>query len=270
MKGALGQGPCLDAHRREAYKEERPGRPSEGTKVQPTYLRAARGALWLLPVYGVLTFLATLTQQPDPATDFRAWSEYVTTGRFYVSHLGASVLGLAVGTLGVLGLGLLSSLAGRAKAALTAVVMHVLGASIVFGLFGIAAFVQPAMGAAFLDGEPAAHGWYDAVFNVPATLVPALIGLLVFSLASVVMGWALRAHPRVPMWAAMTYGISGPLIGVLGLVMGSLQTVGSALLTASAIVVAVRLGDALPSGGADPAVAVRGASAAPPASDVRG
>lgn len=60
-----------------------------------------RAGLWLLPVYGVLTFLATLTHQPDPQTEFESWSRYVTTGVFLVSHIFGSIFGAAVGILGL-------------------------------------------------------------------------------------------------------------------------------------------------------------------------
>jgi hypothetical protein len=157
--------------------------------------RWSRAAIWCLPVYGALTLAATVSQQPDPATQFRAWSEYVTTSWFYSSHLGASLIGLALGTLGVVGLGVVLAGGRRPRAALTAVALHVLGAAFVLGLFGVAAFVQPAVGAAFLGGEAAAQGWYDAVVNSARTLVPAGAGLLVFSAASVVMAWSLAGHP---------------------------------------------------------------------------
>jgi hypothetical protein len=52
--------------------------------------RAARIGLWLLPVYGILLGLSTLTHQP-PIEDFDAYARYVTTDVFLVSHLGASI-----------------------------------------------------------------------------------------------------------------------------------------------------------------------------------
>lgn len=209
-----------------------------------TWARWARAGLWLLPVYGLLTLLGTLTHQPDPATEFSAWSDYVTTGRFYASHIGASILGLSLGTLGTMSLALLLTAGRRPNAALSGLVLHVVGSGGVLAMFGVAAFVQPAMGRAFLDGETAAaQGWYDAVFNSATTLVPAISGVLLFSVASILIGWSLAARSRVPLWAAIAYGISSPLIGLLGIVMGVLQTVGSVALVAAGVVIAVRLGE---------------------------
>src|SRR5918995_1260196 len=62
--------------------------------------RAARIGLWLLPAYGFLLGLSTLTHQP-PVADFDASARYVTTDVFLVSHLGASILGAALAVLGV-------------------------------------------------------------------------------------------------------------------------------------------------------------------------
>ena len=50
-------------------------------------------ALRLLPVYGVLLMLSTLTHEPDHTEDFAAWSRYVTTDVFVVSHVVGSILG---------------------------------------------------------------------------------------------------------------------------------------------------------------------------------
>lgn len=206
-----------------------------------TLARWATGAIWLLPVYGALTLVATVTQQPDPATDFRAWSLYVTTPRFYASHLVASILGLAIGTLGIAGLGVVLSRGSRPRAALVAVALHVVGAAFVLGLFGVAAFVQPAIGGAFLDGQTAAGGWYDAVFDSVRTLAPAAVGLLVFSAASVVMAWSLAAHRAVPRWVVASFAASAPFIGFLGLLVDVLQPIGSVLLMVSGSLLALRL-----------------------------
>jgi hypothetical protein len=203
--------------------------------------RWARFATWALPAYGVLTLISTVNQQPDPETRFEAWSEYVTTDWFYASHIGGSILGLAVGTVGVIGLGVVLSAGSRSRAALNAMVLHVFGAAVLFALFGVAAFVQPAIGEAFLDGNTAAQGWYDDVFDSRRTLVPAALGLLVFSAASIVMAWSLADHPGIPRWSAWAFALTAPFIGILGLMISVLQPIGSMLLITSGVVIATRL-----------------------------
>jgi hypothetical protein len=204
-------------------------------------LHWARLATWALPAYGALTLIGTVSQQPDPETRFEAWSEYVTTDWFYASHIGASILGLALGTLGVVGLAVVLSGASRPRAALSAMVVHLFGAAVVFALFGVAAFVQPAIGDAFLGGDATARDWYDEVFNNPRTLVPAAIGLMLFSAGSVLLAWSLAALPRIPRWLAWTYGLTAPFIGILGVMISVLQPIGSALLILSGVLIARRL-----------------------------
>jgi hypothetical protein len=70
-------------------------------RAMATPMRFARLGLWLIPVYGVLLALSTLTHQPDYDTDFQSYAEYITTDRFLASHLGASIAGAALGLLGV-------------------------------------------------------------------------------------------------------------------------------------------------------------------------
>jgi hypothetical protein len=76
-------------------------RPEPNLSETSGVRRLARWGLWLVPVYGALLALATITHQPDYDTDFRGYAEYVTTDWFLVSHLGASIAGAALGILGV-------------------------------------------------------------------------------------------------------------------------------------------------------------------------
>lgn len=58
-----------------------------------------------LPLYGVLTFFSSLNPQPDPNTQFEAWSHYVSTDFYALKHLFASILGLILGIFGTFALG---------------------------------------------------------------------------------------------------------------------------------------------------------------------
>ena len=50
--------------------------------------RFARIGLWLIPLYGALLALGTITHQPDYDTDFQAYAEYITTDRFRRAFVG--------------------------------------------------------------------------------------------------------------------------------------------------------------------------------------
>jgi hypothetical protein len=87
--------------------------------------RAARLGLWALPVWAALLCISTVTEQPNPKTDLAGWSRYVTTGPFLASHLGASILGAAIGALGMIALGAVLASRGRPRAGLWVMVTGV-------------------------------------------------------------------------------------------------------------------------------------------------
>ena len=47
-----------------------------------------------LPLYGALTFWSSLHPQPDPTTHYEAWSRFVATNHFVLTHVLGSILGL--------------------------------------------------------------------------------------------------------------------------------------------------------------------------------
>ena len=73
------------------------------TTLQATerHLRLATAGVWLLPAYALCLALSTLTHEPDHSEDFAAWSRYVTTDVFVISHVGLSILGAGLGLVGV-------------------------------------------------------------------------------------------------------------------------------------------------------------------------
>src|SRR5690606_27373171 len=86
-----------------------------------------------------------------------------------------------------------------------------------------------------------AREWYADVFDDPRTLVPAVIGLLLFSAASILLARALADRPGIPRWLAWAYGATAPLIGILGLMVDVLQPIGSTLLLVAGALIAARL-----------------------------
>ena len=101
----------------------------------------ARAGLLALMAYGMAVFSSTLTHQPDPSSDFRAYAEYVTTPSFLVSHLAGSIAGTTIGILGLLALyAALPSPDRRRWIAVAALATSVSGLSLVMTLFGAAAY----------------------------------------------------------------------------------------------------------------------------------
>jgi hypothetical protein len=69
----------------------------------------------------------------------------------------------------------------------------------------------------------------------------AVSTVLLFSAGLPLLGWAAASSAQLPRWAGVCLGMSGPLIGILGLAVGELQTVGSLLPLVSGIALARRL-----------------------------
>lgn len=63
-----------------------------------------RLGLLALPVYGPLTFLASLDPQENPSEDYQAWARFVTTNWYVLNHLLGSTLGLILAIFGVFAL----------------------------------------------------------------------------------------------------------------------------------------------------------------------
>jgi hypothetical protein len=139
--------------------------------------------------------------------DFAAFAAYVTTGEFLLSHLVASILGAAIGSIGAIALMLYlqdTKVAGRTIAGM---VCTVAGNTIVAAIFGVAAFAQTAMGRMYLAGQQNALDFYNQVYN--GTLFgTAFFGLLLFMLGGVLNGMAIAAHGRFPRWAGWVYAVS--------------------------------------------------------------
>lgn len=167
----------------------------------------ARGALWALPVWAAMLFLGTITHQPDPQKDFAGFAAYVTTTSFLLSHLINSILGAAIGSIGVIGLLLYlqdTKIAGRV---ITGTVATVVSNTLVASIFGVAAFGQTAMGRMFQAGEQHALDFYNQVYN-GTLFATAFVALLLFMIGGVLIGNAIAKSGFFPRWAGWVYAIS--------------------------------------------------------------
>ena len=197
----------------------------------------ACGAVWALPVWAALLFLSTLTHQPDPQTDFAGFAAYVTTAQFLLSHLVGSILGAAIGSIGVIALMLFLQDTPAAGRAIIGMVATVAGNTITTSIFGIAAFAQPAMGRVFLAGQPNALDFYNLVYAGPL-LGTALVGLLSFIIGGVFTGIAIAACGRLPRWAGWVYAIAVAAFALSNFLFPVGQSITSALLFVATVAVA--------------------------------
>jgi hypothetical protein len=92
--------------------------------------------------------------------------------------------------------------------------------------FGLAAFGQPAVGDLQLQGYDGAQDVYDAMYT-PLAFVVLLSGALLWALSTPLLARSALGIGGVSRTSAWLFGASGPLIAVLGVAIGQLQTVGS-------------------------------------------
>src|SRR3712207_9220716 len=83
-----------------------------------------------LPLYGALTFWSSLNPQPDPNTDYEAWSRYVTTDHYVLTHVFGSILGLILAIFGTFALGAYLTRSRAGRMGLVAMVITVLGSAL--------------------------------------------------------------------------------------------------------------------------------------------
>ena len=209
-------------------------------RAKATAMCFARIGLWLIPIYGALLALSTLTQQPDYSTDFQSYAEYVTTDRFLVSHLGASIAGAALGLLGVVAALAFLVRGPAVTAAILGAACTIVGNVLFTALFGVAAFAQPAIGRAFLDGASGVRELNDDVYGTPL-FATAAIGFLFFLAGGILLGVAIARVARPLRWVGIGYAASLVLFVLGFLVLDIAQPIAGALLAAVGVVLALRL-----------------------------
>ena len=102
-----------------------------------------RTGVWALPVYGLLTFWATFTHEPNRHTEVEAYARCISTTNYLAQHLLGSILGVTLALFGVIALGayLPSSRSGRL--ALLAMVLSVAGHCLLLTIFGFSTIISP-------------------------------------------------------------------------------------------------------------------------------
>jgi hypothetical protein len=193
-----------------------------------------RLGLWALPAWAVLLFYGTLSHQPPPQTRFAAWARYVATPEFLASHLIGSILGAAIGILGMVALAAFLADHRRPLAAVWGLVTGVLGNTLVAAIFGIAAFAQPAIGRDYLAGHTtAAHAMYYAAAQGAWLVATAFTGAALVAASLVIFGVAAARTRPLPRLAGIGVAVGGPLFAVLGVALDNfVESIACAILIA--------------------------------------
>lgn len=203
--------------------------------------RLATAGLWLLPTYAVLLTLSTLTHQPDSTSEFGDWSRYVTTDVFLVSHLVGSILGAGLGLVGLVAALLLLVRGPAAVSAMIGVALSIVANTLLTAIFGVAAFAQPAIGRAFLDGGEGMQDLYNDGVNDAPLFTTFGVGALLFIAGAVVFGRALARTSPDLRWPGYTYAAALFVFVITGPPGLFLQPVAGAFAAGAAVLIAIRL-----------------------------
>lgn len=194
----------------------------------------ARRLVWALPVWGLLLGVSTLTHQPGYSTNFPGYAEYITTEQFLISHLAASILGASLGIIGAFALVVLLAESRAARLAFWGLVAFTVGQVLNTAVFGVAAFFQPAIGQAFLDGEETvAKAINEGVYGSDLFATVG-IGLMLWVFGLVQLGRAIRRSGVAPGWAGPAFVIAAPLFAIAVFAFNPLQPVAGFMLAAAA------------------------------------
>jgi hypothetical protein len=209
--------------------------------------RAAQIGLWLLPAYGVLLGISTLTHQP-PVADFDAYARYVTTDVFLVSHLGASILGAALAVLGVVAVTAYLVSGRAAGLAVAGLVLTTVANIYLSAAFGSAAFVQPGIGRAHLagvEGMPALNA--DTAYGSALTATAVTATLLLIA-SAIVLGIAIARTQRRLRAVGVAYAVLLPVFAISGFLLPIVQSAAGFAVAVATAVLAIQLPRTVESG----------------------
>ena len=209
-----------------------------GSELPEAIARWARAWVWVLPVWGALLAVSTVTHQPDYDTDFEGYADYVTTAPFLLSHLVASIGGAILAVVGAVALAVALAATPAARAALGGLVAFLAAQVLMTCGFAVAAFFQPAVGRAFQDGHDAAARSVNEDVYGPEVFATIGVGLLLFIVGAALLGRAANRSGLTPVWAGRLFALAAPAFAISGFTVDILQPVAGVLLAVGAAALA--------------------------------
>jgi hypothetical protein len=170
-----------------------------------------------LPFYGVLTFWSSMNPQPDPSTHYEAWSRYVTTDHYVLTHLFGSIIGLILAIFGTFALGAYLTRSRAGRLGLAAMVITVLGSALFLPVMGVSTFSAPEEGQAYLAGIEEFRDLPEIFADAVAALTSLLFVVLIF-VGNVLLGVAVWRSGVMPKWAGALWASGAVFMYPLGLV----------------------------------------------------
>jgi hypothetical protein len=204
----------------------------------PNTTRWIGAGLLGLPLYGVLTFWSSLHPQPDPNTHYEAWSRYVTTNHYALTHLFGSILGMILAIFGTFALGAYLARSRAGRMGLVAMVITVFGSALFLPQMGVSAFAAPEEGQAYLAGIEK-FSKLPPIFADTLFAATSLLFVVLIFVGNVLLGVAVWRSGVLPKWAGALWAVAAVLMYPFGLVYAA--TIGPASTPPTVLVGAVML-----------------------------
>ena len=177
-----------------------------------------RAGLLALPIYGLLTFWATFTHEPDRQNQVEAYARYISTPAYLAQHLIGSILGTILAIFGFIALAAYLANGRAGRLALLAMVLSVAGNCLILTIFGFSTLVSPVIGRLYLEGQPGVMEVNEAILSSPAFIFVVFPGLLLFLVGSVLFGVAIWRSGTLPRWAGALWAAGAVFMYPLGIV----------------------------------------------------
>jgi hypothetical protein len=167
---------------------------------------------------------STLIPQPNPSTEFEAWSHFVTTTDYLISHLLGSNLGIILMIFGVIALGAYLTRGRSGRFGLVAMVIIIAANALaLMSAGGWSTFAAPAIGRAYLAG-------IEGAMRIDVGIDYIVIFMLVIALSfigNVLLGLAIWRSRIIPKWAGAIWIVWAVMFYVAGVLSGFLFTSSS-------------------------------------------
>ena len=219
---------------RQLDRDQRAGAPGVPAALEDW----ARTWVWLLPAWGLLLALSTVTHQPSYDTDFAGYADYVTTTPFLLSHLLASIGGAVLAVIGATALAIALAATPAARSALGGLMAFLAAQVLMTAGFAVAAFFQPAIGRAFHDGHDAVARAVNEDVYGPELFATIGLGLLLFIVGAALLGRAANRSGLAPVWAGRAFALAAPVFALSGLTLEIVQPLAGLVIAASATALA--------------------------------
>jgi hypothetical protein len=186
-------------------------------------MNAASTTKWIgigllgLPLYGALTFWSSLNPQPDPNTRFEAWSRYVMTDHYVLTHVFGSILGLVLAIFGTFALGAYLTRSRAGRLGLVAMVTTVLGAALFLPAMGVSTFSAPHEGQAYLAGIEE-YDKLPLIFADTMFIATSLLVIVLGFVGNVLLGVAVWRSGVLPKMAGALWAAGAVFMYPLGIV----------------------------------------------------